>query len=97
MLRAGCVEAYSKPSYRPSGEMHHPTWPPTKQHAVGALQFSCRWRQRRTVKRNRNRGPHHFEQYPHPSGLIQPLEHTHEVGKRAGQDPNLLPLDEIAI
>src|SRR5215831_8262606 len=62
-----------------------------------AVQYSCRWRERRAVKRNRNRGSHHFEQNPYPSGLVQPVERPHETDKRAGQDPNVLPFDEIAI
>ena len=64
---------------------------------MSAMQFSCRWRQRRTVKRKRNRGSHHLEQNPHPPGLVQPVECSHEIDKRAGQDPNLLPFDEAAI
>ena len=62
-----------------------------------AVQFLCRRRKRRTVKGNRNRGSHHFEQNLYPSGLIQPLERAHEIGKRSGQDANVLPFDEAGI
>ena len=68
-----------------------------EQRALSAVQFSRRWRQRRTVKRDRNRGSHHLEQNPHPSGRVQPLERPSETDKRAGQDPNVLPFDEFAI
>ena len=64
---------------------------------MSAVQFSCRRRKRRTVKRNRNRGSHHFEQNLYPPGLIQPLERAHEIGKRSGQDANVLPFDEAGI
>src|SRR5262245_35146154 len=68
-----------------------------EQRAMSAVQFSCRWRQRRTVKRNRNRGSHQLEQNPYPSGRVQPVECPNEIDKRAGQDPNLLPFDEVTI
>jgi hypothetical protein len=64
---------------------------------MSAVQFSCRWRQRRTVKRDRNRGSHHLEQNPYPSGRVQPVERPYEIDKRAGQDPNVLPSNEAAI
>src|SRR6516164_11148637 len=68
-----------------------------EQRAMSAVQFSCRWCQRRTVKRNRNRGSHQLEQNPYPSGRVQPVERPSEIDKRAGQDPNLLPFDEVTI
>ena len=64
---------------------------------MSAVQFLCRWCQRRTVKRNRNRGSHQLEQNPYPSGRVQPVERPNEIDKRAGQDPNLLPFDEVTI
>ena len=64
---------------------------------MSAVPFSRRWRQRRTVKRNRNRGSHHLKQNPYPSGRVQPVERPNEIDKRAGQDPHLLPFDEIII
>ena len=64
---------------------------------MSAMQFSSRWRQRRTVKRKRNRGSHHLEQNLYPSGLIQLLKCAHKIGKRTGQDTNMLPFDEAAI
>jgi hypothetical protein len=68
-----------------------------EQRALSAVQFSCRWLERQTVKRDRNRGSHHLEQNPHPSGRVQPLERPYETDKRAGQDPNVLPFDKFAI
>ena len=68
-----------------------------EQRAMSAMQFSCRWRQRRTVKRDRNHGSHHLEQNPYPSGRVQPVERANEIDKRAGQDPNPLPFDEFAV
>ena len=64
---------------------------------MSAVQFSYRWRQRRTVKRNRNRGSHHLEQNPYPSGRVQPVERPNEIDKRAGQDPNVLPFNKFDI
>ena len=65
---------------------------------MSAVQFSsCRWRQRRTVKRNRNRGSHQLEQNPYPSGRVQPIERPNQIGKRAGQDPHLLSFDKVII
>ena len=49
------------------------------------------------MKRDRNRGSHHFEQNLYPSGRVQPLERPHEIGKRPGQDPNVLSFDEAVI
>ena len=49
------------------------------------------------MQRDGDRGPHHFEQNLYPSGRIQPLERAHEIGKRPGQDPNVLPFDEAGI
>src|SRR6266446_10293525 len=68
-----------------------------EQRAMSAVPFSCRWRQRRTVKPNRNRGSHELEQDPYPSGRIEPVERPNEIDKRAGQDPNPLPFDEVII
>src|SRR5215831_10169449 len=68
-----------------------------QQRAMSAVQFSCRWRQRRTVKRDRNRSSHHLEQNPYPSGRVQPVECPNEIGKRASQDPYLLSFDEVII
>ena len=49
------------------------------------------------MKGNRDRGSHHLEQNLYPSGLIQPLERAHEIGKRPAQDANVLPFDKAAI
>src|SRR5215467_6946272 len=56
-----CRLAWLEPSYRPSGDTHHPAWPDTKQRAISAVQLSCCRRKRRTVKTNRNRGSHQSE------------------------------------
>ena len=64
---------------------------------LGVAQFSCRRRERRAVKSNRNHGPHHFEQNPYPSGLVQPLERPQEIGKRSRQNPNALTFHEPSI
>ena len=49
------------------------------------------------MKRDGDRGPHQFEQNLYPSGRVQPLERPHEIGKRPGQDPNVLSSDEAVI
>ena len=95
--RHACTRATFWPRYRTSGETDHPTCRKRSSAPSSALQFLCRRRKRRTVKGNRNRGSHHFEQNLYPSGPVQPLERAHEIGKRAGQDANVLPFDEAGI
>ena len=68
-----------------------------EQRAIQRAAVLCRRRKRRTMKRDRDRGSHHFEQNLYPSGLVQPLERPHEIGKRPGQDPNVLSSDEAVI
>src|SRR5262249_30618560 len=58
---------------------------------------SCRRRKHRAVKKDRNRGSHHFEQNLSSSRPIQPLERAHQIGKWAGQDANVPPFDEAGI
>lgn len=49
------------------------------------------------MQRDGNSGSHHVEQNLHAPGTVQPLERTREVSKRARQDPNPLPFDQVRI
>src|SRR5262249_32042351 len=54
-------------------------------------------RKRRTVKSDGDRRPHHLEQNLYSPGSVEPFERPDKIGKRAGQDPNLLPLRKTVI
>jgi hypothetical protein len=67
------------------------TWEPP--FAAPLQRGLCRRRKRGTVKGDRNRGRHHVKQDAHPSGIVEPLERAHKVGKRSRQDANFLTRD----
>ena len=78
---AGLLRASFRQATALRVKRHHPPASDRAHRAISALQFSCRRRKRRTVKRDRNRRAHHLKQNLHPTGRIQPLQRAHEVGK----------------
>jgi hypothetical protein len=49
------------------------------------------------AKRHRDRRPHYVEQHANASGVVEPLERAHEIGKRSEQDSDRLPDDQTGI